>query len=385
MRIGQYSDSFLPIVDGVGRVVFSYAETLGLMGHNSYVFAPMADMGNLSGCHFQVIEYKTMRMPGRMPYRVGLPQLDFRFGKQTRGIALDIVHVHSPFMMGSAGLTLAKKRRLPVVGSFHSKLYDDFRMALKLEPLARLGVQRVVAFYSQCDEVWAVSASSGETLREYGYQGEIVVMENGTDIRALDGSVLPELRERFALREDLPVLLYVGQLNWKKNILRTLEAAKLLKEQGLAFRLLLAGQGPHRGEMEEKVREFALDGYVTFTGHITTARELDGLYSLSKLFVFPSLYDNAPMVLREAAAMGTPAVLIAGSNAAECVINGQNGLTCEDDAESLRETIARVLRDDALLTRMGNAARDTIPVPWTGLMEKAAERYQALIHRKIVG
>jgi len=382
MRIGQYTDSFLPVVDGAGRVVFSYAETLGQMGHSCYVLAPMADMGYLGDYHFQVIDYNSMRMPGRMPYRVGLPQLDMRFEKRVRMTELDIVHVHSPFMLGYSGMRLAKKRGLPLVGTFHSKYYDDFRMVLKLETLARLGVKQVVEFFNQCDEVWTVNAASAETLREYGFRREMVVMENGTDIRPLDKDVIPELLERYGLREDIPVLLYVGQINWKKNILRILEAAKLLKEQGVAFRLLFAGQGPHQGEIEEKAKELDIDGCVTFAGHIANTRELDGLYALAKLFVFPSLYDNAPMVVREAAAMGTPTVLIEGSSAAECVMNGQNGFTCNDDAVSLQEAIARAIQDSALRERIGNAARETIPLPWAGLMERVTERYQALADRK---
>ena len=381
MKIGQYSDSFLPIVDGVGRVVLSYAETLGQMGHSCYVFAPMADMGYLGNYHFQVIDYNTLQMPGKMPYRVGLPQLDARFERRVKHTKLDIVHVHAPFMLGFSGLHLAKKRGLPLVGTFHSKYYDDFRSVLKVDSLARLGVKQVVDFYNQCDEVWAVSETSAETLKSYGFTREVTVMENGTDVRPLDETVLPELRTRFSLMEDVPMLLYVGQMNWKKNLLRTLEAAALLRSRGMRFHVLLAGQGPHLKEIEKKTAELGMEDCVTFTGHITTTRELDGLYALADLFIFPSLYDNAPMVLREAAAMGTPAVLISGSNAAEYVHHGQNGITCEDDTISLAEAITTALSDRSLLAQMGQAARETIPIPWTVLMKRVEARYAALIDR----
>lgn len=385
MRIGQYTDSFLPVVDGVGRVVFSYADTLGKMGHKCYVFAPMADMGYLGDYHFQVVDYNTMQMPGRMPYRVGLPQLDARFEKRVRQTEMDIVHVHSPFMLGRSGLKLAKKRGLPVVGTFHSKFYDDFQRVLKSDALARFGVRQVVEFFEQCDEVWAVSAAAGETLREYGYRGEVVVMENGTEVRALDESVLAELRTRFGLDGRERVLLYVGQINWKKNILRILEAAARLKAAQTPFRVLLAGRGPDEKAIAEKAEALGVADRVTFTGHITTTRELDGLYALADLFVFPSLYDNAPMVLREAAAMGTPAVLIAGSNAAECVTDGVNGLTCADTAASLAEAIGRGLEDSERRRALGDAARETIPVPWSKLMEAVAARYAALVESKAAG
>lgn len=381
MRIGQFSDSFLPVLDGVGRVVYSYAKTLGDLGHDVTVFVPMDDMGDLSACPFRVAAYTTLKMPGKLPYRVGVPRLDPRFERRLRAAELDIVHAHDPFMMGYAALRAARRRGLPAVATFHSKYYDDFQKVLKLEAFAKIGVKQVVEFYEQFDEVWAVSAASGETLKSYGYTGEVVVMPNGTELRPLDGAVLPEVRERFSIRDDRPVLLYVGQLNWKKNILKILKAAKLLMDAGCSFQLLLAGQGPDRDDIEKTVRALGLGERMAFTGHLGT-RELDGLYSLSSLLVFPSLYDNAPMVVREAAAMGTPAVLVEGSSSAEGLEDGVNAFLCEDAEASLASAIRSGLSDRELLGRVGERARETIPVPWTALMGRVVERYEALVEWK---
>ena len=381
MRIGQFTDSFLPIVDGVGRVLESYADILGGMGHSVTVFAPGARMGDISRRPFHVVTYNTMRMP-KLPYRVGLPQLDIRFDRRLKRARLDIVHVHSPFMVGRAGLRYARMHGVPVVGTFHSKYYDDFKQALKMDSLARFGVRQVVDFYQQCDEVWAVAETSAHTLWGYGYKGRITVMPNGVSLHALDESVLPELRARYRLSPGVPLLLFVGQMNFKKNLLRILEAARLLDIEGVPFRLLLCGKGPHAAEIVDLVRQMGLSARVELAGHIATMRELNGLYALSRLFVFPSLYDNAPMVLREAAAMGTPSVVIAGSNAAECVRCGVNGFACEDTAESLRDAIKAAIVDEAAAARLGETAKRTIAVPWETLMRTVVRRYQHLLDRE---
>lgn len=381
MRIGQFTDSFLPIVDGVGRVVYSYADTLSRMGHPCTVFAPMADMGFRGDYPFDVIDYSASNMPGKLPYRIGLPKFDDHFEQRVHMTELDIVHVHAPFLAGRAGLNHAKKQRLPTVGTFHSKYYDDFLVTTKSKTIAKLGVREVVRFFERCDEVWAVSEASGETLREYGYRSSVVVMPNGTQIRALDERVLPALSARYA-PDGEPILFFCGQLNWKKNILRILQAAKILREEGKRFRLVLAGQGPDREEIERRAATLGVADRTVFTGHVTETRELDGLYALARAFVFPSLYDNGPMVVREAAAMGTPSVLIADSSAAESVTDGVNALTCADTAESLADALRRLLEDEALANALGARARETIPVPWEALMHRAVERYQALIDRR---
>ena len=113
----------------------------------------------------------------------------------------------------------------------------------KLEALADVGVKYVVDFYERCDEVWAVSRSSAETLKSYGFRGDIIVMPNGMDLHDPEPEAAKEAGEKYALGED-PVLLFVGQMNWKKNIIRILEAGALLRKSGVKFTLVLAGQGP---------------------------------------------------------------------------------------------------------------------------------------------
>lgn len=379
MKIAQFSDSFLPVVDGVGRVVASYAQTLTEMGHEVTVCAPKTGSKETENLPYTFLPYNAFTVSEKIPYHVGFPRMDAVFDWKIRGMDFDVVHVHSPFMSGHSGLHEARKRGIPIVGSFHSKYYDDFSQALKVDFLARGGVKVVVDFYERCDEVWAVSGSTADTLREYGFKGEIMAMPNGTDFRTLDPAVLPELRARFGLEEGTPVLLYVGQMNWKKNILHTLQACKRLKEKGQPFRLVLAGQGPHQHEIAEEIKALGIADRAVMAGHIADTRMLDGLYSLASLFVFPSLYDNAPMVLREASVMRTPSVLVAGSTAAESIKDQINGFTCEDTPESIAGVIERALADLDALRQVGEKARETIPVPWPQLMEQVAGRYSRLM------
>ena len=189
------------------------------------------------------------------------------------------------------------------------------------------------------------------------------------------------LRARYRLTEGVPLLLFVGQMNFKKNLLRILEAARLLDAEGMPFRLLLCGKGPHAAEIAGLVQQMGLTPRVQLAGHIASTRELDGLYAMSRLLVFPSLYDNAPMVLREAAAMGTPAVVISGSNAAECVCGGVNGFACDDTAASLRDAMKSAILGEEMSRQLGEDARRTIAVPWEVLMTAVVRRYRWLLER----
>lgn len=378
LRVGQFSDTFLPIVDGVGRVAYAYAETLCKLGHQVTVGCPMYDTGYRGGLPFEIVDYKAAPLPGMKQYKQGEAPMDPHYRKRMRMIPLDIVHAHSPFTAGSEALRLAVQRKIPLVGTFHSKYYDDFLKATKSEALAKLGTKFVVDFFHRCDEVWAVGDSTADVLRSYGYKGDIQVMPNGVALRTVDPAAVKEVNRRWQLGSD-PMILFVGQMNWKKNIRTVLEACALLRRDGRKFHLVLAGQGPDMKEIEEKIYELDLKDCTYLAGHITDMKLLDGLYARADLFAFPSLYDSAPMVIREAAVMGTPSVLVRGSCAADVVTDGQNGYLCDDTAESLCDVMKNVMDDKETLERISLCAQETIPVPWDKLMVHAVERYERLI------
>ena len=84
LRIGEFTDTFLPIVDGVGRVVQAYSETLCRMGHQVTVVAPMDDTGFQGGFPFELVDYVGNSVPGMKQYKVGEAILDAHYRKRIR-------------------------------------------------------------------------------------------------------------------------------------------------------------------------------------------------------------------------------------------------------------------------------------------------------------
>lgn len=380
MIIGEFSESYPPHIDGVGMVVRSYCEELSALGHTCYYIAPKnagRQYENAAPETFPVMKYASLPIPNEA-YSVGLPAFDLAFLYDLNRIPFDIVHAHTPFVSAIESLHIARVRRIPLVATLHSKYYDDILSKTHSEVIADAVVQRVVQFFEKCDEVWTVNDATAEVLRSYGFRGEIVVMPNGTNL----WYPTREDAKKAELRYDLGrgnVFLFVGQQNFKKNTDSILKAAALYKQTGADFRIVFAGQGPDAKQMQTLSEELGLAEQTVFTGHIADREILKGLYARADLFVFPSLYDNAPMVVREAAASGTPSLLIRGSCAADGVTDGVNGFLCENTPEDIAKCMAR-----ALLTakQVGERARETIPIPWNGVAKQVLDRYAALIERK---
>lgn len=374
MIVGQFVDTYPPYLDGVGRVTQSYCETLTAMGHEAWYIAPKAP-GAAETYAFPVLLQHSIKLPGEK-FRLGLPGIDLRYRRRLEDIPFDIVHAQSPFSAGEEALRIARRRQVPLVSTFHSKYYQDFYDKTKSKTIAQGVVNHIVRFYNQCDGVWTVNHATAQVLREYGYHGVIRIMENGTNREALSPAGVAALNSRVRLGEA-PVLLFVGQHNYKKNIHGILTACALLKNQGVRFELVTAGDGPDMAAIQQEVEEKGLADRTHLLGFMADRAELMALYHRADLLVFPSIYDNAPMVLREAAAMGTPAVVVRGSCSAEGITDGENGFICEDESgEAIAQAVLRAL---PLVKQVGERAQETIPIPWERIMRDAVAEYQRLI------
>ena len=374
MIIGEFCDVYPPQLDGVGAVVSAYCEEFNKQtGDTCYYIAPKYP-GAEQTESFPVLNYIGLPIPGET-YRFGTPDIDLLFQRELRGIELDIVHTHSPFTAGLLGAAVAHRRGIPLVATFHSKYYDDFLKRTKSEALSKLAVQAIVEFYTRCDEVWAVNHATGEVLSSYGYKGEIQVMPNGTNLWYPTEDDRRGASERFGLGTDT-VFLFVGQQNFKKNTRHILEAVKLYGERHDGFQMVFAGQGPDQAAMQALAQELGIADRTKFVGQIMDRQVLLGLYARAALLVFPSIYDNAPMVVREAAAAGTPSLLIRGSCAAEGVTDGENGYLCEDSPESICQCMERALPS---VEAVGANARSTIPLAWSTVAVQARKRYADLV------
>ena len=379
MVIGEFCEIYPPHIDGVGMVVRSYCEELSKAGQNCYYIAPRsADRRYQNATEsFPVMRYASVPIPNEA-YSVGIPAFDLSFQYSLNHIPFDIVHAHTPFVSAVEATRISRERNVPLVATLHSKYYDDILQKTRSDVIAKAVIWRIVQFYNHCDEVWTVNDATAEVLREYGYKGEIVVMPNGTDLwyPTREDALAAEMH--FGLGRG-SVFLFVGQQNFKKNLKNVLEAAAVYRKRHGDFKFVFVGQGPDEQRLMELTEELGLSDHTVFTGHIADREALKGLYARADLFVFPSLYDTAGLVVREAAAAGTPSLLIEGSCAAEGVRDGDNGFLCKNTPEDIAACMERALKNAGTV---GMRARETIPLPWSRIAQDVLRRYEALIDRK---
>ena len=380
--IGIFNDSFPPIYDGVTLTVQNYCRYLAEKGHKVTVVTPWnPERGEYP---FDILRYFSLPIRSRKPYRYGYPKLDPFIWRQLSATPFRLVHSHCPFSSGRLGVYVKKKQHVPLIATFHSKYRDDLMHSFRHFPFCvDIIMKRILDFFNACDEVWIPQAQVEETVREYGYKGKLTVVENGIDISE-DIADIPrhksEAKRLLGIPQQIPAFLFVGQHIKEKGVDVILDTLGLLGHS-MDFRMSFIGNGYALEEMKKRVAGSYLADKVIFHGIITDREELKKHYAAADLFIFPSLYDNAPLVVREAASFATPAILIKGSTAAEVIADGFNGFTTARDPHAIAEKIAAVCADPAKLLATGINARNTIVRSWEDVVAEVEDRYRAILRK----
>lgn len=381
LMIGQFNDCFPPIMDGVSLTTKNYAYWLQKKRGNLCVVTPFAPLAN-DGADYPVYRYTSVPIPMRKPYRMGFPSIDLPFNQKISKISFELVHAHCPFSSGKLALKIAKEQNVPLVATFHSKYRADFERVIPYKPLVDMLIRQVIHFYNQADEVWIPQPAVEETLRMYNYKGKVQVVDNGNDFASTTdfSAMKTESRTDLNIKKDAFVLLFVGQHIWEKNVKFLAKALHLL--QDIPFQMYFIGSGYAEKELKELIVSLDLQSKVTFVGSITNRELLKKYYAAADLFLFPSLYDNAPLVVREAAALQTPSVLIDGSTSAEIITDSQNGFLTAHDVDKFADKIRELSYKHDVVRRVGKNASQSIARSWESVTEEVSDRYELLIKRK---
>ena len=384
IRSAQFIDTFFPIVDGVVRVVDNYAK---IMNRQTYACVitpkPLKKGFDDTALPYDVYRTSSLKMPVA-EYSIPTPKFDRKLKEFLADKQIDILHAHSPFYEGSFAVSYAKKCGLPTVATFHSKYYDDVLNITGSKAIARVVTNKIVRFYRHVDCVWTVSQGAADTLRSYGYVGDITIMRNGTAFTPPENR--EELRKRaaseFSIPQDKKVLLFVGHLIRHKNLKLILDTFRMLNDHSDEYRLIIVGDGYDEKEIKKYAEDLHFsEGFVRFLGKITNRELLRGVYLNADLLFFPSVYDTSGLVVREAAAMSVPSLLTAGSNAAEAVVKDVSGFVAAENKVAMYREILRIFETDGLLRRVSEGARRDVASTWEELMPSIREGYADVIER----
>lgn len=382
-KVGLFIDTWYPMVDGVIKVVDNYARRL-TQYCEVVVFCPATrgySRKEDAKLPYQVIRCHSLPLL-RYDYDIPTPSLDPKFEAKLILSGIDMIHIHSPFALGMAGVVYAKLRHLPVVATLHSQYKQDFEKALWFKPALHVAMDALIRVFNACDQCWAVNAGIKELYeKDYGLTAPCKVRLNATDhVPVADPAAAARaVNEAYGIPPSCTVLLFVGRINFIKNIDFTVRSLAMAKRMGLKdFRMLFVGKGQDEEKLASLVQQMGLSSEVVMCGLVSERQMLQNLYSRAKLFLFPSLYDANSLVQIEAACQGTPTVFLEGARTAATITPGVNGYVSAPGEENYARLILDILADPAGYERVAAAAHRDLYLNWDDVVREVYADYLSL-------
>ncbi len=342
MKIAFFTDSYKPYISGVVRSVESFMIELQNAGNEVYIFAPDYPGSKKEDNIFRFKSLPAGAVPG---FRLALPLSTSVFNR-VKELDLDLIHTHSPFLMGWLGKLISRRLNIPLVFTYHT-LYEKYAHYFPLgEGVARkLAINYSKRYCQNCDLVIAPTDYVENMLLGYGIKTAIKTVPTGIDIHKYYNKNGLWIRSEYGIRDDEKILLFVGRLGQEKNIELLMETFKMVSESLANTRLIMVGDGPLRKKLLKMTDDYMLNDKIIFTGEKEPDEVVD-FYLASDLFVFPSLTETQGLVTLEAMAGGLPVIAVNAAGTTSMVDDGLNGLLVKADPHYFSRAVINLLTHD---------------------------------------
>jgi phosphatidylinositol alpha 1,6-mannosyltransferase len=371
MRVAVVTESFLPNINGVTNSVLRVLEHLSASGHQALVIAPACENmpGEYAGHPVKSVPVIPTQnfLPTGMP--MGLPQK--RVQHLIDGFTPDVIHLASPFALGSYANKVAKRLNIPTVSIYQTDL-GGFAKQYGFG-IAQNSLQKILyKIHSQTDRTLAPSTSACLDLHMAGVP-EVYLWRRGVNTELFNPSKRSSaLRDLWKNGHSNKIIVgFVGRLAQEKRVadLKALESNPNVQ-------LVIVGDGPHRRKLEQQLPSALFVGF-------KSGEELAQIYASFDLFIHPGPNETFCQAVQEALASGVPAIVPRTGGPADLVAHGRTGYVIDiSDGEELNRTVTHHhARSDRKQMRI--ATRDSVSKrTWGRINNELADHYQGVINQK---
>ncbi|WP_375248349.1 glycosyltransferase family 4 protein [Sphingomonas sp.] len=298
-----------------------------------------------------VVDVPAIPFPGRGEYHLGrgLPR---RPRRDLAAFAPDVVHVSAPEFLGHAAVTWARRHKVPVVATVHTRFetYFEYYGLAMVQPAIKAILRR---FYNRADRVLVPTPSMAEVIRGLGVKTPISLWGRGVNHRRFHpGARSLEWRRSLGIADDEVAIGFLGRLVLEKGLGVFADVLGELQRRGVRHRALIVGKGPAQEWFAERVPNAAFAGFQTGDELGRAVASMDMLFN-------PSVTETWGQVTSEAMAAGVPVVAARATGAVDLLEEGRTGfLIPPQSVPEYAAAIARLIDDPALRLRMGQAAHE---------------------------
>lgn len=354
MKIGLFTDAYLPQVNGVATTVEELKESLVKRDHK--VFIITSQYPKYKDKDKSILRLKSVKLWKHPELRVSYMFPD-RILQRVLRLDVDVIHGFSGGPVPSLGLTLAKIRRKPYVFTYNTRWNKYTHYLLNGKILRPKAVERMVRIYCNvCTHVIAPAAYVKEELISFGVKKPITVIPNGVNTAKFKPPKNNYLRGKLGLKKDDQIVLCVSRLAKEKSLDFLIESFAEFSKDHQNVYFVIAGDGPEKKNLQKLVKSLKLNKRVIMLGCVDYD-EIPQIYNSADVFIFASQTETEGMVVLEAMSSGLPVLAVKDRVFEQFIENGKDGILVEKDEEEFNQSLEKLLKDGRLRAVIGKNAR----------------------------
>lgn len=356
MKIGFFTDSYMPFLTGVTSSVESSAKALEQKGHEVYIIAPKHPRYKDHGKNvYRLTSIKILDAP-EVRFALHLPEKSLL---QILRIDFDIIHGHAGGPITLLGWQTAKLKNIPYVATYHT-LWNKYTHYIFRGRIINPRMFEITSklFGNVCDCLIAPTERVKKELTRYGIKKPIYVLPSGINLENYNTGKKGFLRNKYHISNDTKILLYVGRLGKEKSVDFLIKAFRIIHQKYENSVLMIVGSGAEKSNLTKLVKEYKLQKSVYFCGNINHSK-IPLVYADADLFVFASKTETQGLVVNEALASGLPVVVVKDETYKDAVINNKNGFLTPDKPEVFADKAVTLLSDSILYEQFSLKAQQT--------------------------
>ena len=375
LRIALFTGNYNYVRDGANQALNRLVDFLLRQGAQVRIYSPTVDEPAFEAVG-EIVSVPASPIPGRPEYRLPL-RIPRHVRQDLAAYAPNVIHVASPDIVSHRAISWARRRRIPVVASVHTRFetYLGYYHLEWLEPAVRAILRR---FYRRCDALVAPAESTAAILRGQRMNSDISIWSRGIDRDQFHpGRRSDEFRAKHGFATSDVVVGFLGRLVLEKALDVFADALDGAREQGAALQVLVIGEGPAREWFETRLPD------AIFTGELTGADLATALASCD-VFLNPSVTESFGNVTLEAMACALPVVAAEASGATNLVRDGVTGMLATPGAiDEFADALTRYAADPALRTEHGAAGLAFAKtMDWDQINRAVLKVYTRVIERR---
>ncbi len=360
MRVLLLSDVYFPRVNGVSTSIATFRADLAVIGVETTLIAPQYETEPADADDFRIIRVPSTRVPRDPEDRLMHWRALQSALRGVRSEPFSLVHVHTPFVAHYAGVRFARAAGIPVVETYHTHFEEYLHHYIPLLPraLGRVLARKITR--SQCNQADAIVAPSEQMLSilsACGVRKPVEVIPTGLPAARFAPGVAARFRQRYALPERRPLVLYLGRVAHEKNIGFLIDSFLEVRRARPDALLVIAGEGPASSTLTTQVVHAGLARDVAFVGYLDRHAELADCYSAAAVFVFASRTETQGLVLLEAMAQGCAVVSTSYLGTTSILQPGCGARVAPENPTAFAQAVIDLLNDPPQAARCGATAQ----------------------------